>query len=78
MISLALGSSLPPALEAYVEKALANGAAPLPNVKLNTQLPTAGPVVMDNGGAFTVTIYGAALMKFSLQAKPGKLLAVTA
>ena len=60
------------------DKTLAQGAAPLPNVKLDTQLPTCGPVVMDNGGAFTMTIYGAALMQFSLQAKPGRLLDVTA
>lgn len=69
MIS-ALGSALPPALDAHISRTSRHGAAPLPNVPLNTEVPTRGPVVLDLGGAFDLAVYTGPRMWFTASPAP--------
>jgi hypothetical protein len=64
--------ALPPEIDAFIKQGAVKGP-PLPLVKLNTQVP-ATPITMDNGGAYTITLYSGPAMTFSVHAKPGKLL----
>lgn len=64
-------SSLPPALGAYIARAVQTGAAPIPNLNLSTTVPTAGPISMDFGGRFRIDVYGGSLMRFQAVAQTG-------
>jgi hypothetical protein len=64
--------ALPPEIDAFMKQGAVKGP-PLPLVKLNNQIP-AKPIVMDNGGAYTITLYAGPSMNFSVNAKPGNLL----
>jgi hypothetical protein len=70
--SLAIGSALPPAVDAFMKQALAHGAAPIPLFKLNTEVPVAAPYVVDNGGMFTLTVYPGPSLQFSVAPKLGR------
>jgi hypothetical protein len=76
--SLAIGSALPPALDAFMKQALVHGAAPIPLFELNTQVPSIAPYVMDNGGMFTLTVYPGPLAHFSVAPKLGRHLDTSA
>ena len=69
-----IGSALPSALAAFVRDAVAHGAAPHKNVELNTSVPGLGPYTLDNGGAYTLTVYPGSVMTFSVSPKLGRLL----
>ncbi|HET7792043.1 MAG TPA: hypothetical protein VFL64_01555 [Rhizobacter sp.] len=77
-ITSALGSALPQAVDAYMKRALVNGAAPIPLVKLNTDVAGLGPYTLDNGGAFTMTVYAGPTLQFSVTPKLGTLLDASA
>lgn len=44
-----------PVLQAYLDRIVAHGAHPLPQVELNTHLPTLGPYRID-AGLHTLTV----------------------
>ncbi|MET0351423.1 MAG: hypothetical protein ABW067_16645 [Rhizobacter sp.] len=73
-----LGPALPSAVAAFVREAVANGAAPYKNVELNTTVPGLGPYTIDNGGAFTITVYPGPVTKFSATPKLGRHVDTTA
>ena len=56
--------ALPAALADFIARGLERGAAPHPLVELNTQVPSLGPYVMDNGGMFVMTVYTGPTMRF--------------
>jgi hypothetical protein len=64
--------ALPPAIDAFMKQGAVQGP-PMPLVKLNNQVPSR-PIVMDNGGAYTITLYSGPSMNFSVNAKQGNLL----
>ncbi len=66
-----IGRALPPALDAYVQRIAAQGAVPLPNVPLNTEVPSLGPYVLDLGGAFKLTVYPGPRMWFAASPSSG-------
>jgi hypothetical protein len=74
----ALGSALPPTLAAYVERAVAEGGAPLPLVELNTRVPTTGPITFGGDAAFSVTLYPGPMMHFAVTPRLGTRLNTTA
>jgi hypothetical protein len=74
----AIGSALPPAVDMFVKRALVHGAAPIPVVELNAHVKGLGPFVIDNGGAYTMTVYSGPAMTFSVNAKLGRLLNTSA
>lgn len=71
--SFAIGSALPPRLNAYMQRALVTGGAPLPLVELNTHVPGLGPFHIDTGGAFTLTVYSGPSMHFTASPRLGSL-----
>ncbi len=71
MIVSPLGSALPSALAAYVRDSVVHGAAPYRNIELNTTVP-GGPYTLDNGGAYTLTVYPGSVMTFSVAPKLGR------
>ncbi|MGY4831684.1 hypothetical protein ACVNIS_24140 [Sphaerotilaceae bacterium SBD11-9] len=77
-ITSALGSALPQAVDAYMKRALVHGAAPIPLVKLNTDVAGLGPYQIDHGGPFTMTVYAGPTLQFSVNAKLGTLLDTSA
>ncbi|MBT9528507.1 MAG: hypothetical protein IV105_24870 [Rhizobacter sp.] len=76
--SLAIGSALPPLVDAHMKRALVTGAAPVPLVRLNTEVAGLGPFVIDHGGPFSMTVYAGPAMHFALNAKLGTLLDTSA
>jgi len=66
-----IGSALPATLAAFVRGSVANGAAPYKNIELNTVVP-GGPYTVDNGGAYTLTVYPGSMMRFSVTPKLGR------
>ncbi len=71
--ALSSGSPLPAAIDAFIKRGASYGP-PLPLAELNVHVP-ARPIVMDHGGAYTITLYSGPAMSFSVHAKPGRLLA---
>jgi hypothetical protein len=71
--SLAIGSALPPAIDSFMKRAQQTGGAPLPLVELNTHVAGLGPFHIDNGGAFTLTVYAGPSMHFSASPKLGSV-----
>lgn len=71
--ALTSGSPLPAAIDSFIRRGASYGA-PLPLKELNVHVPAA-PITLDNGGAYTITLYGGPSMSFSVNAKPGRLLA---
>ena len=69
-----IGSALSPALAAFVRDAVAHGAAPYKNVELNTSVPGLGPYTLDNGGAYTLTVYPGSVMTFAVTPMLGRFL----
>lgn len=72
----ALGPALPPALDNFIKRSAVTGP-PLPLVKLDVQVP-ARPVLLDHGGAFTLTVYAGPAMQFSAAPKLGNLVSAVA
>lgn len=72
----ALGPALPPAIDAFIQRGAVQGP-PLPLVELNVHVP-ARPMVMDNGGAYTLTLYSGPSLHFSVAPKLGSLVDATA
>lgn len=72
-----LGPALPPALASFVRQAVENGAAPLPLVPLNTSVPNLGPITLDHGGAYTLTVYPGSVMTFAASPKLGRFIDMT-
>lgn len=70
--ALTSGPPLPAAIESFMERGASYGP-PLPLKELNVHVP-AQPITMDNGGAYTITLYSGPAMSFSVHAKPGRLL----
>lgn len=70
--ALTAGSPLPAAIDNFIQRGASYGP-PLPLKELNVHMPAA-PVTLDNGGAYTITLYGGPAMSFSVNAKPGRLL----
>jgi len=73
-----LGSALPSALAAFVRESVANGAAPYKTIELNTSIPGLGPYTIDNGGAYTLTVYPGPVTKFTATPKLGRHVDTTA
>lgn len=71
--ALSSGSPLPAAIDTFIKRGASYGP-PLPTTELNVHVP-ARPIVMDNGGPYTITLYSGPAMSFSVNAKPGRLLA---
>ena len=72
LAALTSGSALPAAIDASIRKGAVDGP-PLPTKELNVHVPAA-PITLDNGGAYTITLYGGPSMSFSVHAKLGRLL----
>lgn len=66
-VSIAQRSALPERLDAFIDRAVQQGAAPYPLVELNNRVPTLGPYVMQGSGSFQLLVYGGPLMSFRLQ-----------
>lgn len=66
------GPALPAAIETFMKRSATYGP-PLPLTELNVHVP-AQPISLDNGGAYTITLYSGPAMSFSVHAKPGRLL----
>jgi len=60
-MALTRGPANPPQLQAYLNKVKASpdGAAVLPQVDLNTRVPTAGPIEMGGEGYYDMLVYTA-------------------
>jgi len=71
MFNSTIGSALPSALASYMRDSIVHGAAPYKNVELNTAVPMA-PYTLDNGGAYTLTVYPGSMMTFSATPKLGR------
>jgi hypothetical protein len=56
--------ALPERLDAYLERIVAEGAAPYPLVALNTHVPTLGPYVLGASSSYQLLVYGGPLMTF--------------
>lgn len=72
LAALTSGTALPAAIDNAIKQGAAYGP-PLPTKELNVHVPAA-PITLDNGGAYTITLYGGPSMSFSVHAKPGRLL----
>lgn len=73
-----IGNALPPALASYIATKLETGAAVYRPVELNTAVLSTGPVVIDNGGAYQVVVYGGGLMRFEARPVLGRRVDATA
>ncbi len=75
-ISSLNGPALFPVLQAYLDRIVAHGAHPLPQVELNTHVPTLGPYRFD-AGLYTLIVTPGPMMRVSVSAGgSGRLLAV--
>ncbi len=78
-VPVSLGSSLPRSLDAYIKGTVARGAAPVPNVQLETKVPAIGPYVLNLGNAqFDLTVYPGPRMWFEAQPVTGTQLNTSA
>jgi hypothetical protein len=73
LAALTAGTALPAALDTFMKRGASYGP-PLPLKELDVHVPVA-PVTLDNGGAYTITLYSGPTLSFSVNAKPGRLLA---
>ncbi|MBL0729043.1 hypothetical protein [Piscinibacter sp. HJYY11] len=73
LLALTSGTALPAAIDNFMKRGASYGP-PLPLKELNVHVPAA-PMTLDNGGAYTITLYGGPALSFSVNAKPGRLLA---
>jgi hypothetical protein len=71
LAALSSGSPLPPFIDNFIKRGAVQGP-PLPLADLNMHVP-APPIVMDNGGAYTLTVYGGPSMHFTVAPKLGSL-----
>lgn len=72
--SVTQSSALPERLDAHIDRIVAQGAAPIPLVPLNTTVPTRGPIVLHGSGAFELLVYCGPLMRTTLQPTLGSQL----
>jgi hypothetical protein len=71
-VPVSLGSALPRTIDAFINRTVAHGAAPVPNVVLETRVPVLGPFVLNLGDAtFDLTIYPGPRMWFEAKATIG-------
>ena len=78
-VPVSLGSSLPRSLDNFIKRTVAEGAAPVPNVQLETRVPEIGPYVLNLGNAkFDLTVYPGPRMWFEAQAVTGTQLNTSA
>jgi hypothetical protein len=71
-VPVSLGSSLPRSLDNFIKRTVAEGAAPVPNVQLETRVPEIGPYVLNLGDAqFNLTVYPGPRMWFDAQPVTG-------
>ncbi len=77
-VAVSLGRALPQSLDTFINRTVAEGAAPVPNVELNTQVPDLGPYVLDLGGVFELAVYPGPSLRFRAEPTVGKNLNTTA
>ncbi|MET0335924.1 MAG: hypothetical protein ABW190_16785 [Rhizobacter sp.] len=76
LVALTSGSPLPSAIDGFIKRGASYGP-PLPLAKMNVHVP-AKPIVMDNGGAYTMTLHGGPTLSFSVAPKLGTLVDTSA
>jgi hypothetical protein len=78
-VPVALGSALPRTIDAFINRTVAHGAAPVPNVKLETHVPNLGPIVLNLGNAqFDLAVYPGPRLWFEATASLGTQLDTSA